>query len=220
MKQRFLTGLVIVLPMAITFWALSFMVRFITRPFSRWTGELLEHFSLFQDGLWVFSHEQMLRFSTTVAILFGLIAGLFVIGYVSRWVFAHFFWQSMEQVLLKVPVVNRIYTSCRDFITIIFGDRPSFSRAVWLAFPSREQRSLAFVTNEMTLSFKGKAPRDYCIVFLPGMPNPTVGFTLLCPKEDLIASELSVDVALKWLISCGASESSAVFAALPRENGR
>jgi len=207
MKQRFLTGLVILLPLAITIWILSFFIRFVTQPFKAGIEAVLGNFGLFQNGWWIFTEQQMLHGTTTLLILLGLFLGLFVIGFLSRWFFLHFAWRGVERVLLKVPLVSTIYKSCRDFIGVIFsGRKSSFSRVVWFPFPTPGQKALAVVTNEMLLATDGEIPQEFVSVYLPGTPNPTVGFLLLCPKKNVVATNIPVDAAMKWVISCGSSE--------------
>jgi len=207
MKQRFLTGLVILLPLAITIWILALFIRLATQPFKAGTEALLENFGLFQDGWWVFSEQQMLHGTTTLLILLGIFFGLFLLGLLSRWFFVNFAWKGVERLLLKVPFVSGIYKSCRDFIGVIFSTRdPSFSRVVWFPFPTKEQKALAVITNEMLLTTDGSLPQEFVSVYLPGTPNPTVGFLLLCPKKDIVPTNIPVDSAMKWVISCGSSE--------------
>jgi uncharacterized membrane protein len=212
MKQRFLTGLIILLPLVITLWILTFFVRLATQPFKAGTEALLKSFGLFQDGWWIFSEQQMLHGTTTLLILFGLFFGLFVLGFLSRWFFIHIAWGGIERLLLKIPFVSGVYKSCRDFIGVIFSPREeSFSRVVWFPFPTPEQKALAVVTNEMLLATGEEMPQEFVSVYLPGTPNPTVGFLLLCPKKNILSTDIPVDSAMKWVISCGSSEVETVL---------
>jgi len=207
MKQRFLTGLIVVLPAAITIWLLSWIVHLVTKPFTEYTELFLARFNLFQDGWWFFSQERMLHATTTLVILVGLCLGLFLVGFISRYLFLNVVWKWIERPLLKVPFISGLYRVCRDFTGILFSSKKSsFKRVVWYPFPSSEQKTMALVTNEITLATDETNSQDYVSVFLPGTPNPTVGFLLICPKKLIEEVNVPIDTALKWVISCGSSE--------------
>jgi uncharacterized membrane protein len=212
MKQRFLTGLIIILPLTITVWVISFLVRLCTKPFETAASTLLEKVGVFQQGWWIFSAEQMLHAATTVFILISLILILFLIGLIGQWFFFHVIMKAIDGVMLQVPIINKVYKACRDFTDVLFSAKSSsFSQVVWSPFPTPQQGAIGLVTNEVSLPLVGGTTKEFTAVLVPGTPNPTVGFLILCPKNTLTPTPLGIDTAMKWVISCGSSETNPVM---------
>jgi uncharacterized membrane protein len=212
MKQRFLTGLIIILPVTITVWVISFLVHLCTKPFQNAASALLEKYNLFQTGWWIFSEEQVLRAATTLSILFALLIFLFLIGFIGQWFFFHIIMKGIDHMMLQVPLVNKVYKACREFTDVLFSPKStSFSQVVWSPFPTAEQGAIGLVTNEVFLPMPNGEKKPFTTVLVPGTPNPTVGFLIMCPKETLTPTQLGIDTAMKWVISCGSSETTAVM---------
>jgi uncharacterized membrane protein len=212
MKQRFLTGLIIILPLTITGWLVSLLVRICTKPFETAASSLLFHFGLFQSGWWVFSQEQILGVATTLFILIALFFFLFFIGFIGRWFFFHVIIKGVDHMMLKVPIVNKVYKACREFTDILFSAKStSFSQVVWSPFPTSRQGAIGLVTNVVYLPVADGEMKPYTAVLIPGTPNPTVGFLIMCPKDLITPTSLGVDTAMKWVISCGSSETNSVM---------
>ena len=211
MKKWFLSGLILVLPVAITFWIISFLIGLCTNPFRAAVEALLTDFYPITDW-WIFSREQVLQATTTAAILVGMVLFLFLIGLVGRWLFLHVLVKAFDRLMLSIPIVSKIYKACREITDIIFSSKStSFSQVVWAPFPTMKQNAIGLVTNELTLPGPDGKPIVFTSVLIPGTPNPTVGFLVLCPKEAVTPTNIGVDSAVKWIISCGSSETDAVM---------
>ena len=212
MKQRFITGLIIVLPLAITAWIISLLVRLCTKPFEGIATTIISQIEALHSGWWLFSHEQILRWTTTLCILAAILVLLFVIGFVSRWLFFHLILKALDQLMLTMPLVNKVYRACREFTEVLFSSkRTSFSQVVWAPFPTTAQGAIGLVTNEVQLPLPSGEVHTFTSVLIPGTPNPTVGFLLLCPKSTLTPTAIGVDAAMKWVISCGSSSTEVVM---------
>lgn len=212
MKQRFLTGLIIILPLAITAWIVLMLVHLCTKPFEAAATALLEQYKLFQSGWWIFSEEQVIHATTTLFILVSLVVVLFVIGVIGQWLFFHILIKAVDRMMLRIPLVSKVYKACREFTDVLFSQKSSsFSQVVWTPFPTSQQGAIGLVTNEVLLPIPGKEATPYTAVLIPGTPNPTVGFLVMCPKESLTPTSLRVDTAMKWVISCGSSETTPVM---------
>lgn len=208
MKQKFLTGLIIILPVTITAWILLIMVRLCTRPFAAATKTALSSLQIFQDGFWIFSQAQTIHAVATILILCTLFMVLFLVGFICNKFFFHVVIHAFERLLLKIPILNKVYKACHDFTHVILSPKSSsFSKVVWAPFPTKNQASLGLVTNERVVANS----KTYVSVLIPGTPNPTVGFLLLCPEESLVPTNLSIDVGMKWVISCGTSMNEPVM---------
>jgi uncharacterized membrane protein len=212
MKQRFIAGLIIILPLAITVWVISFLVHLCTKPFGDTAVALLVQFKLFQSGWWIFSHEQVLSAASTLSILCGMLIFLFIIGFISHWLFFHVVIKAIDRMVLRVPIVNKVYRACREVTDVLFTSKSaSFSKVVWAPFPTQNQSAVGLVTNEVRLPTQGGERQTFTSVLIPGTPNPTVGFLIMCPKEKLTQTSLGIDSAMKWVISCGSSETEPVM---------
>jgi uncharacterized membrane protein len=196
-KQRFLTGLIIILPVTITVWVISFLVRLCTTPFENAASALLEKFDLFQTGWWIFSEEHVVDAATTISILVSLVIILFVIGFIGQWFFFHVIIKGIDHMMLRVPLVNKVYKACREFTDILFSPKStSFSQVVWSPFPTAQQSAIGLVTNEVYLTIGGEK-KPFTTVLIPGTPNPTVGFLIMCQKNTITPTSLGIDTAMK-----------------------
>ena len=211
MKRWFLSGLIIVLPVAITFWIISFLVGICTKPFrSAVEALLVDCYPV--TGWWIFSQEQVLQATTTVAILVGMLLFLFLVGFIGHWLFLHVVIKALDRLMLTIPIISKVYKACREFTDILFSSKStSFSQVVWAPFPTMKQNAVGLVTNELTLPGPDGKPLAFTSVLIPGTPNPTVGFLVLCPKGTVTPPDIGVDSAIKWVISCGSSETDTVM---------
>ena len=109
-----------------------------------------------------------------------------------------------ESLLSKIPLVSTIYAGIKKFLELVFGDSHSaFERVILVQYPSKDIYSICFQTSENPKEIEDKTGRDLITVFLPTTPNPTSGFMLMIPKENIIELDMPVEDALKMIISLG-----------------
>jgi len=109
-----------------------------------------------------------------------------------------------EKLLARIPVVRSIYGSVKQLTETLFtGSDKSFRKVVLVEYPRRDAWSLAFVTGDSAGEIRTKTGRRVVNVFVPTTPNPTSGFFIMVPSEDVIELDLSVDDGLKMLLSVG-----------------
>lgn len=109
-----------------------------------------------------------------------------------------------ERVLEKIPFVRGIYGAVKQVTETLFSNSgQSFRRVVLVPYPHPACWSLAFLTGEGTGEIRRKTGRELINVFIPTTPNPTSGFFLMFPREDVIELDMSVDEGLKMLLSVG-----------------
>ncbi len=180
-KKIFLTGLLTLLPLAVTFYLLFWMI----------TGmdSLAKHvITAFTDF-----YVPGLGFISTVVIIF--LVGLFSNNFLGKW-----FIRQFERVLSRVPIVKTIYGSISD-IQKTFTNNPAkrFSQVVLIDYPLKGTKSMGFIASDEVLLNKEKRVS----VFVPTTPNPTNGFLLFLDKEDITMLDIPVDTAIKMIISMG-----------------
>jgi uncharacterized membrane protein len=133
-------------------------------------------------------------------ILIILLTGAVARNYVGRQLIA-----LGNRIVGRIPLMNRIYTAIQQIVEALFSERSEvFKKAVLLEYPRKDIFSIAFVTQDTKGVIQETLDVDVVSVFLPTTPNPTSGFLLFVPKKDILELDLSVEEALKLVISGGA----------------
>ena len=130
-----------------------------------------------------------------LVFLAGLLAANIIGGHIVKW------W---EQVLDRVPVVRGIYSTLKAMMDILpFKEREAYHRVVLIQFPQVGQYCFAFVTGVSQPGVQSIVPEPLVNVYVPTSPNPTSGYFLLVPEKDVIPIEISVEEAMKLIVSGG-----------------
>ena len=189
MKKYFVTGLVVLLPLALTYWIVSFILGVLSDPF---TGISVTVLSM----LGVHSKEVLDLASKVLAL--GLLFGLIIsIGAIGRYFLFKYLLQISDAILHRIPVVSSVYKTTQELIQSVFKqDSTSFKQVVFVSYPHPGAMVVGFVTQEESLDGR-------IAVFVPTTPNPTTGFLLMYRKEDVIPLDMNVEEALRYIISCG-----------------
>jgi len=109
-----------------------------------------------------------------------------------------------ESVLMKIPFVNKIYVAIQQISRTIFYNKQSFfSKVVLVQYPMKGTYVAGLVTSETNGEIQEKTKRKLINVFVPTTPNPTSGFLLFVPREEIIELEMTVEDSLKMIISFG-----------------
>jgi uncharacterized membrane protein len=110
-----------------------------------------------------------------------------------------------ERLVTRVPLIGWIYATTKQLFSTILEERSqSFRKVVLVSYPKKGTYSVAFLTSESPKSVEGELGKGYVTVFLPTTPNPTSGFLLVVPADEIIPMDLTVDEGLKLVISAGA----------------
>lgn len=191
LKVYFLTGLIALAPVVITgyiLWHLFFTI-------DHWLSGLYSRVPwLSIDGRAV----PGLGFVSVILIvlLAGVVARNLVGGQLLR---------TAEQQLVKVPMVRGIYVAIRQISKAFFGsDGAIFRKVVMVPFPTRGMYAIGFLTAEAAAEIQRKTEDEMVSVFMPTTPNPTSGFLLIVSRRDIIELSMSVEEAMKLVISAGA----------------
>ncbi len=138
-----------------------------------------------------------LGFLTIILII--LLVGIFASNYVGKKIL-----QIGDRLLTRVPLVSSIYSTIQRISqAFLSGEKAVLRQAVLFEYPRKGMYSIGFVTSESWIEARRKIGKQAVSVFLPTTPNPTSGYLLLIPKEDLIPLQISVEDALKLIISGG-----------------
>ena len=190
MKKYFITGLLIWVPLAITVWVLAAIVNTMDQTLlllpSQVRPERLIGFYI--PGIGVI-------LTLLVVLLTGLVTANLVGQRLVR------FW---EAILARIPVVKSIYYSVKQVSDTLFSSSgEAFRKALLVQYPRQGSWTIAFLTGQPAAAVADHLPNDCVSVYIPTTPNPTSGFFLMLPRTDVIELEMSVDEALKYIISMG-----------------
>jgi uncharacterized membrane protein len=190
MKKYFITGLLVLVPLVITIWVLKSFIGVMDQSLLLLPEAWHPHTFLGRDIPGIGAILTVLIVLTT-----GLIAtNFFGMQLIILW----------EKLLNHLPVVKSIYSSVKQVSDTLFSDSGNaFRQAVLVQFPREGAWTIAFVTGTPGGDVANHLQGDYVSVFVPTTPNPTGGYFLMMPKADVIELEMTVDEALKYIISMG-----------------
>ncbi len=204
MKKYFITGLVILLPLAVTIGIIIFIVNFLTRPFIEAASNFLSHFPLLQKGFLFLNSEQLVRYGSKILILMMLFGVTILLGMITRWFFIKGLLNLGDRLLHRIPLVNTVYKTTQDIIKTLFvSDKNSFKQVVMVQFPRKDVYALGLIARESPPVCSRGIGHDLISVLIPTTPNPTTGFLLMFKKEDLIYIDMKPEDAIKYVVSCG-----------------
>jgi uncharacterized membrane protein len=190
MKKYFITGLLVLVPLFITFWVLYTLFH------------IMDQILLLLPNAW--QPINLLGFHVPGLGALLLLVTIFVTGVVATNIFGRQLILLWESLLAKVPFVKTIYSSVKQVSDTLFSDSGNaFRKAVLVQYPRVGSWTIAFITGAPGGDVVNHLHGDYVSVYVPTTPNPKSGFFLMMPKADVIELDMSVDEALKYIISMG-----------------
>lgn len=204
MRKYFITGLVILLPVALTVIIVVFLVTLLTGPFIEFVQSILVHYGLVDQGFLFLSAKQLQYVFSQVLILCTLFFLTLSLGFIARWFLIHYLIQAWDYMLHRIPLISSVYKTSQDIIqTVLTSDIKSFKQVVLVPFPSPESHTIGLVTRENLKGIPGKENERLTAVFIPTTPNPTSGYLVIYNEKELTYLDMKVEEALKYIISCG-----------------
>ena len=199
-KKYFITGLLIWVPLVITVWVLGLLVA----TLEGFVPGFLSSESLFGVDIPGF------RFVLVVAVV--LLTGIFAANLIGRTMV-----DQWEALLGRIPLVRSIYNSVKQVSdTVLAPNGQAFRRAVLVQYPRAGAWTIAFVTGTPGGEVAEQLPGEHISVYVPTTPNPTSGFFLMVPRTEAIDLQMSVDAALKYIVSMGVVAPAAAMPAADR----
>lgn len=190
MRKYFITGLLLLVPLAITLWVLNLFISTMDQSLlllpPSWRPENLFGFNI--PGLGTI---------LTLGIIFFV--GVATHNLIGRQ--AVLIW---EKLLNRIPVVRSVYSSVKQVSdTLLSSSGNAFRKALLVEYPRQGSWTIGFLTGVPGGDVRNHLPGDYVSVYIPTTPNPTSGFFLMMPREDTIELDMNVDEALKYIVSMG-----------------
>ncbi len=204
MKKYFITGLIILLPLAVTIGLAVFLINLLTEPFVGVVKSIFEYYDLLDKGFLFFSATQVQQFASQLLVLLFLFFFTVLLGTVARWFLVNSLLRIWDYLIHRIPLVSSIYKTCQDVIkTVLQGTNSSFKQVVLVPFPTAASQSVGLVTRENVKGLGKDSEKSFVAVFVPTTPNPTSGFLIFFEEKDLVYLDISIEDALKYVISCG-----------------
>ncbi len=210
MKKYLIAGLLVWLPLAVTIWVLQAALGLLDGVFSWALNAGRAVLPVGAEG----PIDMLLRIPGlgVVVMLVGLLlTGIFATNFAGQWAL-----RQGHKLLVKIPIVKSIYSSVQQVSDTLFSSSGNaFREAVLVQYPRQGSWTIAFVTGKPGGETALHLPGEYLSVYVPTTPNPTSGFFLMVPLADVIVLRMSVDEALKYVISMGVVAPPIHLAATP-----
>jgi uncharacterized membrane protein len=198
MKKYFIAGILVWAPLAVTIWVISWGLGLLDGVF----GSVMRAIIVVLPNS-ATSDVQHFRDIPGVGILIVIfiimLTGFIAISFAGQW------WLKVwDKFVHRIPIVRSIYSSVKQVSSTLFsGSGEAFSKALLIRYPHADSWVIAFQTGVPAKEVTAKLGEDYVNVFLPTTPNPTSGFFMIVPRSQTIELEMSVEEALKHIVSMG-----------------
>jgi uncharacterized membrane protein len=190
LRRHLVAGLILWVPLLVTFLIIRFLIRFVDRTLlllpPPWRPEALLGFNI--PGLGVILALAIL---VLTGVLVGNLAGRQLV-------------ELGHRILTRIPLVSGIYSGAKQVAETLFADSSTaFKRVLLVEYPRKGVWSMCFQTSEYVGEIQSRTADDVVCVFVPTTPNPTSGFLLFVPKQELVPLDMPVDAGLRMIISLG-----------------
>ena len=190
LRRWLIAGILVWAPLAVTFWVVNALVSFMDKSIvllpPSYRPEALIGFEL--PGMGAF-------FAVVIVLLTGaLVANILGRSLIHAW----------ERLLNRIPLVRSIYSSVKQVVeTFVSQDSRSFRKVVLVEYPRRNAWSIAFVSGEPIGEVQDRTEEHLITLFVPTAPNPTSGFVIMVPRDEVIELEMSVEEGFRMVVSLG-----------------
>ncbi len=189
LKRYFISGLIVFLPLALT-------VKLLVLTFATADGFLGKYIEPY------FSREFGFYFrgvSLLICIFLILLIGFLITNFLGKKIYPLF-----ERFLLQLPFFKQVYPAFKEISLFLFSrEHFNFRQVVLVEYPRKGLYSIGFLTNEVPKKISEKTSQELCYVFVPHTPSPLTGFLTLVPKNDLVYPNITVEEAIKIVVSGG-----------------
>ena len=192
-RNVFITGLLITLPIALTYFILQFLFKNLDALSPVFTKVLIDLGAPIPEGY------RIPALGLVITLLIVLAVGWFTTNFFGKRIIL-----LGENIVGKIPFVRRIYKGSKQVVqSIAHADTRAFRKVVLIEFPRRGMLAIGFVTGEARGEVQKNTCDDVLNVFVPTMPNPTSGFLVFAPPEELTEIDMSIEDGVKYVVSGG-----------------
>jgi uncharacterized membrane protein len=218
LRNSFLTGLIVILPIGVTIWLILLVIGWIDAFVVPWVPDRLQPGQLLHPWLGSDPDLRIRGFGVVIFLGFTVLVGWIAKGMIGRSIL-----RTAESVVDRMPVVRSVYNGLKQIAETVFTkSEASFQKVCIVEYPRRGTWTIGFVATEAKGELQAKVPGASRIVtvFMATTPNPTTGFLFYVEESDIRYLDMSIEDAAKLIISAGlvgppAAPAGAVPAAAP-----
>ena len=193
-RDNFIAGIAVILPAAVTLWLL----------FAIYDAVNLGVLNPLMKDLRPYLTNVYLERGARTVLFLALILLVSLVGLATRVIFIRKAFNSGEKIFFKIPMIGKVYVTIKQMSRAFLGERKGIFKApVLVEYPRRGVYSIAFLTSDAKGEIQQKTKKKLVNVFVPTTPNPTSGILLMTPEDELITLNMSVEEAMKLVISGG-----------------
>lgn len=202
MKKYLITGLIILMPVALTLLIIIFLIDFFTEPFVPLVAQLV---SLFEERFHFILPTGFSMFVSQILALILLFFFILLLGALARWFVMRNVFQWAHRLITHIPFIKTVYKVSKDIFSALFSadGKKAFKRPVIIPFPFPPHYTVGFQAGEVAEECQEKVDTPLVSVFFPTAPHPISGFLLLVPEKDVHEIDMNNEEAVKFLVSCG-----------------
>ena len=189
LRNYFITGVIVLIPIGFTLYLSKFLLNFSTK--------------LVPSGL---NPNTYLPYSIPGIEIILTVIFITIIGGLSLSFIGKKFLQLIDDLFKKIPILRTIYSAIGQMTDSFRNQEGNQKSVVLLQYPRKDVWAVGFATKENSGEIKSKTNKNLVNVFVPTTPNPTSGFLLMIPKEDLIYLDMTFEEASKFIVSAGTSK--------------
>ena len=195
LRNNFFKGILISVPVFITFYVAWILIKFFDNKVTPVLGPLIpQHLN----------PSNYLPFEIPGIGLLTVFIFFAIIGFLTTGLFGRIFSSLVEKILSKIPVLRNIYSGLKQLFETILSKRSnSFREVILLEYPRKRIWAMGFLTGDTEGEVQRLTKNSMINIFLPTTPNPTSGFLLFVPAKDVLRLSMSVEEAIKMIISAG-----------------
>lgn len=194
-RRTFLTGLLILIPLFVTYVLIAFLFNLFTNasaPLMKGLFRLLD----LNRYTWTEPLVPFINFLLSLAVIFLL--GLFGANFLGRRIL-----HALDALILRLPLVKSIYGAVKQMVETFHGPQRGFQRVVLIQYPSRGLWSMGFVASERRDTVNLTSSPTMLTICIPTTPNPTTGYLVMVRPEDVVDVDYTVEDAFKFIVSSG-----------------
>jgi uncharacterized membrane protein len=196
LRAAFVAGLFMLAPIAVTLIVAGWLLDQVG-------GRFRNYFFFYVPEDWLTNPNLALLWNIAATlIVIVIITGL---GFVSRWVMGRYFGGVAERFISNIPGLSAIYGTVKQIVTTFTSTKRSvFLKVVLIQFPRQGIYAIGFLTNRAQGEVQARTAEEVWTIFVPTTPNPTSGFLVMVPKEDIVEMDMTIGDGMKLVISGGA----------------
>lgn len=195
LRSAFFTGVVVFSPLAVTLFVFNWLVEIIG-------GRYRDDFFFFVPDEWL-GRSQLIPVWNFLATIIVLIV-ITILGYLSRYFLGRFVLNLTERIMNTVPFINAVYNTAKQIVeTFSARKKAVFEKVVLIQFPRPGSYAIGFLTSTTRGEIQERTNEEVWNVFVPTTPNPTSGFLIMVPKNQITELDMSVGDGMKLIISGG-----------------